>query len=269
MIQFISISSGSSGNCYYLNCNGFGLLIDLGISMRKFRQHFSNYGLSIAQINAILVTHDHTDHVKTVGALSRDFHIPVFTSQLVHDSMMRNHFVSKKVPIDLQKVIERGKPFQLGPFSVTSFTVPHDSADNNGYIIKAEEQIIVLLTDVGHFTEEMETIVSKANHLIIEANYDELMLRTGRYPLRLQQRISNGRGHVCNDATAAFLAKNLTANLIQNIWLCHISAENNTPEKAFYTISNALKQVGYDIDNDSPRLQVLPRRTPTLLMELK
>ncbi len=270
MLKFISLGSGSCGNCYYLNADGYGIIIDLGIGIRNFKKHFSNYGLTIAQIQAILVTHDHTDHVKAVGALSRDFHIPVYTSEKVHDSIMHNHFVSKKVPLNLQHNIVRGEEFELGPFNITSFAVPHDSADNNGYIIKTDSKCLVLMTDVGHFTDEMPNIVNQATHLIIESNYDKKMLATGHYPLRLQKRISSGYGHISNDETAEILAKNLNPKIIKHVWLCHLSAENNLPRIAYETCQKQLSEAGYKLEGDNAnlRLDVLARRTPSLVTEI-
>ncbi len=270
MLQFISLGSGSCGNCYYINSDGHGLIIDLGIGIRSFKKLFSDYGLKIAQIQAALITHDHTDHVKAIGALSRDFHIPVYTSQKVHDSIMRNHYVSKKIPLTLQHVITRGETFEIGPFSVTSFGVPHDSADNNGYIIRVEGKCFVILTDVGHFTEEMPNIIHQATHLVIESNYDEKMLRAGHYPLRLQNRISSPNGHISNAETADFLAKNLNKDLIRKVWLCHLSAENNLPRIAYNTCAEALLQAGFVLEGEEKNidLQVLARRTPSLLTTL-
>ncbi len=269
MLKFISLGSGSCGNCYYFNYDGYGLIVDLGIGIRLFKRHFSNYGLSLAQIKAILVTHDHTDHVKAVGAVSRDFRIPVYSSQKVLDSMMLNHYVSKKVPLDLQHPIERGQTFQLGPFSITSFHVPHDSADNNGYIIRVEDQCIVLMTDIGHFTDEMPQLLNQATHLIIESNYDAAMLAAGPYPLRLQNRITSSTGHISNAETAAFMAAHLNHNLIRRIWLCHLSAENNLPRIALETSLHALETTGLKVNQpDGLQLEVLGRRTPSLLTEI-
>ncbi len=271
MLQFISLASGSSGNCYYLNADGYGILIDLGINLRNFKRLFSDYGQTIAQIKAILVTHDHTDHVKAVGALSREFHIPVYTSQKVHDSVMQNHYVSKKIPLALQHSVEVGVPFELGPFQLTAFTVPHDSAHNNGYLIRLHNQCFVLLTDVGHFTSEMEAIVHSANHLVIESNYDAGMLAAGRYPQRLQKRIAGGYGHISNTQTAEFLSKHLNPELIKHVWLCHLSAENNLPRLAHDTCSAALQKAGYILEGEHKNLslEVLARRTPSLVIDLK
>lgn len=269
MLKFISLASGSSGNCYYLDCDGYGLIIDLGIGIRTFRRHCSDYGIKLADIKAVLVTHDHTDHVKAVGVLAQSFHIPVYTSQKVHQSMMLNHYISKKVPVELQRIIHRGSSFNIGPFHITSFRVPHDSADNNGYIIEAEKKCFVIMTDIGHFTEEMPDIVRRATHLIIESNYDEKMLVTGPYPARLQKRISGELGHISNKETAEFLATNLNRELIKRVWLCHLSAENNIPHVALGTVTEALKTAGFELKLDTQfKVSVLARRTPSIMETL-
>lgn len=269
MLKFISLGSGSSGNCYYLNSDGFGVVIDLGIGIRQFKRTFSNYGLSLSQIKAILVTHDHADHVKAVAPLSRELHLPVCSSQKVHDSMLSNRFLTKKIEPEMRRVTECGKPFDLGPFNITSFHVPHDSADNNGYIIRTEGKCFVILTDVGHFTEEMPSIIAEATHLVIETNYDEQMLETGKYPQRLKKRIKNGYGHSSNTATANFIAQHLDKGKIRRIWLCHLSAENNLPRIAYDTTASILKEHGFDLeDGAGVKLEVLSRTTPSLLMEL-
>lgn len=271
MLQFISLSSGSSGNSYYLNYNGYGLVIDVGIGIRSFKRHFQNYGLALAQIRAVLVTHDHTDHVKAVGSLARDFRVPVYSSEKVLASIMKNHYVSKKIPEDLQRPITKGEPLTIGPFRVTPFHVPHDSADNNGYAVEVGNSCLVVMTDIGHFTPEMEEMTRKATHLIIESNYDEAMLAAGPYPARLKKRIRGPYGHISNDETAAFLARELNPQLIRNIWLCHLSAENNLPRIAYETTAKALAEAGMPVEGDSAsvRLEVLARLTPSLLVTLE
>ena len=268
MLKFISLGSGSCGNCYYFNSDGYGIIIDLGIGIRSFKRHFSNYGLSLSQIKAIVATHDHTDHVKAIGVLSQSFHIPVYTTQKVHDSMMLNHYLSKKVPKELQQAIEHHHTFTLGPFEITPFLVPHDSAENNGYLIRVEDKVIVVMTDIGHFTEEMPDIVHQATHLIIESNYDVAMLATGNYPQRLKKRITSPYGHISNIETGQFLAKYLNRDIIKRVWLCHLSAENNLPRIAFQTVQETLLQEGYEVDDKNLRLEVLARKSPSLLTEL-
>lgn len=263
MLQFISLGSGSSGNCYYLECDGTAILIDLGIGYRRFRKLCNDYGISIAKIKAMLLTHDHADHIKAAGLFSSTFRIPVYTSEKVHASFLANHFITKKVPEGLRMTFAHGEEINIGPFSIYSFYVPHDSAENNGYLIQVGDKNIVIMTDVGHFTEEMQQAVGMATHLIIEANYDEQMLATGRYPMRLKRRIASPTGHSSNSETAAVLARHLDKDKIQRIWLCHLSAENNTPALATETITKELSAAGFVIDDDHLKLTALPRTVPS------
>ena len=134
-MQFICFGSGSSGNCYYLESRGEAILIDLGIGIRAFKKHMRDYGLTMPKIKAIIVTHDHTDHIKAVGPLSIEFRIPVYASMPVHEGIVRNRFMTKKIPEDLQRCTVLNTPFEVGNFRITPFAVPHDATDNNGYFI--------------------------------------------------------------------------------------------------------------------------------------
>lgn len=268
MVQFISFGSGSSGNCYYLMSEGFGLFIDVGIGIRQLKRCFSNYGLSQSGIKAVLVTHDHTDHVKCVGLVSQNYRVPVVATCAVHASMLRNHYLSKKVEDDLRFCIEAGDTKQIGPFTVKAVSVPHDSAENLGYLITAGSVRFGIITDVGHFTDDMVEIVSQATHLVVESNYDEALLEIGPYPERLKRRIRSLTGHAENCDTGAFLSQHLNKD-VKRVWLCHLSEENNNPGLALSTVCGMLKAAGYRPNEERGfELASLPRRTPTLLMEL-
>ena len=219
-MQFICFGSGSSGNCYYLESRGEAILIDLGIGIRAFKKHMRDYGLTIPKIKAVIVTHDHTDHIKAVGPLSIEFRIPVYASMPVHEGIVRNRFMTKKIPEDLQRCTLLHTPFEVGNFRITPFAVPHDATDNNGYFIELIEPeetnttdlfapqggdgrpTFCLITDAGQFTETMIPYVQRARYLVIEANYDRELLDNGPYPLYLRKRISGGRGHMDNRLTA-------------------------------------------------------------------
>ncbi len=179
MVSFMSFGSGSSGNCYLLKCGDYALLIDLGVGIRTFKKHFKEYGQNFAHIKGILVTHDHTDHVKAAGILSCEFHLPVYATQLVHEGMARNYFMKKKVEQGKERVLVPAETMEIGPFRVTPFQVPHDSSDNVGYFIECEAVRFCLVTDAGQVTEEMKTYIRRATHLVMEANYDEAKLAKG------------------------------------------------------------------------------------------
>jgi phosphoribosyl 1,2-cyclic phosphodiesterase len=265
-MQLISFASGSSGNCYYIHAEGCSLLVDLGLGIRIFKKTYKDYGCSFGDIQGILVTHNHTDHTKAVGYLSNEFHIPVYTTQAVHDGMKTNPFLSKKVRQEELKVIIHNESFRIGPFTITSFAVPHDSFGNNGFFIEYEDISLCIITDIGHVTPEISDFIKKTTHLIVEANYDTKMLESGPYPLHLKRRIQGPYGHISNAETAKLLSSSLTPNLIKKVWLCHLSEENNTPDIAANTCREILQSIP-DLQHITPI--PLPRRTPTWLINIK
>lgn len=260
-IKLYSFGSGSSGNCYYLWYKGQGLVIDLGMGLRTFKKHLYTYGLSPGEIRAILVTHDHTDHVKGVGALSLEWQLPVCTSQKVHEGMDRNYLMTKKVKADRRIAIEHGETRQIGDFEVTSFAVPHDSFDNNGYFIRigGGEDSLCIITDAGEMTETMGSYLQMARNVILESNYDETMLENGRYPAHLKQRIRSARGHLSNTEAGKALATYASPEL-QRVWLCHLSEENNHPQLALAAARAALENAGRMADGLA--VHTLRRRVP-------
>lgn len=268
MIQFICFGSGSSGNCYYLNVDGYGIVIDLGIGYRAFKKYFRDYGLSFDKIQAILVTHDHTDHVKSVGSLSAEFKVPVYAASAVHEGMQRNYFMSRKIAADLRHDITPDASFALGAVQVTPFTVPHDSSANHGYCLTFPSgNRFCLITDAGEFTPTLCKHISQATYLVVESNYDALMLEGGPYPPYLRRRIASPRGHADNACTAATLSTHLSEGA-RRVWLCHLSEENNHPELARKTVENALHSAQNEL---SPQLQleVLKRKVPSELYTLE
>lgn len=261
-MKFISFGSGSSGNCYYLLEDGIGLIIDAGIGIRSFKKYFREYGFTYPTLKAILVTHDHTDHVKAVGALSCEYNLEVFATEEVHKGILNNYYAHKKVRPELCRTYLPGDDWSIGPFHITTFTVPHDASHNCGYFIETATTNFCFITDAGSFTPEMISFIRRARNLVIEANYDAAMLDEGPYPLHLKKRIKAPTGHACNAETARILEENLAATT-ENIWLCHLSEENNHPELARKTIAQALER-----SECKSQLHVLRRRIPSGPFEL-
>lgn len=261
-MKFISFGSGSSGNCYYLLEDGIGLIIDAGIGIRSFKKYFREYGFTYPTLKAILVTHDHTDHVKAVGALSGEYNLEVFATEEVHKGILNNYYAHKKVRPELCRTYLPGDDWSIGPFHITTFTVPHDASHNCGYFIETVTTNFCFITDAGSFTPEMISFIRRARNLVIEANYDAAMLDEGPYPLHLKKRIKAPTGHACNAETARILEENLAATT-ENIWLCHLSEENNHPELARKTIAQALER-----SDCKSQLHVLRRRIPSGPFEL-
>lgn len=254
--KFFSLGSGSSGNCYYLGSNDSGILIDAGVGIRNVQKALREYGVSFDKIKAVLVTHDHADHIKTVGCFGDKYNIPIYATETVHLGIQRNRGVQANL-YQSKRVIVKETPFVIGDFSIMAFDVPHDSIENVGYRIEFEDQTFVLITDIGRITDTIREHASRANHLVIEANYDEYLLQAGRYPYYLKERISNGTGHLSNRLSAEFIGSIYNENL-KNIWLCHLSQDNNKPEIAFKAVEEALISTGAEIGK-GVRLEALSR----------
>lgn len=267
MLNFICFGSGSSGNCYYFNVLGHGILVDLGISLRTLRKYFSDYGLSMAQIEAVLVTHDHADHVRYVGAFSKEFHVPVYALPGVFMGMDRNRFMRKKVPADLRRTLEYEKVVEIGPFSITPFAVPHDSAANSGFCLQVGDRRFCLMTDVGHITETLRRYLRDAHYVVVEANYDNVMLETGPYPYYLKRRIQSPNGHLDNVACGNLLAEELSSEA-RRVWLCHLSEENNHPDKALQTVKERMSVIGRPRVGENYLIEPLQRKHPSPLYSL-
>lgn len=266
MLKFISFGSGSSGNCYCLYTEQEGLLIDAGVGIRTLKKHIKNYGLSLNNMHNLLITHDHADHIKSAGWLSIDPGVNVYATQNVHQGIENNYCVRKKVASEHIKIIKANVPFNIGEYHITPFQVPHDSTDNMGYKIVYHNITFVLITDAGHITPDMQHFINEANYLVIEANHDPTMLTQGPYPAHLKERILSPNGHLSNQACGEALAQCATPAL-KNVWLCHLSEENNHPVLAQKTIEDILKAHGIITGIDF-HLEVLKRKVPSGYKEL-
>jgi phosphoribosyl 1,2-cyclic phosphodiesterase len=264
-LSFLSLASGSSGNCYYLGISEYGILIDAGIGIRSLRKVLKDKGIDFDKIMALLVTHDHADHIKSVGCLGEKYNIPVYTTEGVHDGIDRSRYVEETL-LQSRRIIEKEQPFMLRDLRIEAFEVPHDSSDNVGYMIEYEGRRFTIATDVGHVSDTVVRYLCRSHYLVLEANYDEEMLKYGSYPDFLKERVSGMRGHLSNYAAAEFLAVHYTPEW-KAVWLCHLSRENNHPELAYKTVDIRLAQDGISVGKDLS-LTVLKRMTPSDVFEL-
>ena len=261
---FLSLASGSSGNCYYIGTSTYGILIDVGISARQIKKILKENAISFENIQAVLITHDHADHIKSIGFLGDVLRVPVYATEQVHDGIRKSRYV-EQVLIECRHVVEKEIPFVIRDFKITAFEAPHDSSDNVGYSIEYKDHTFVIVTDAGHITETIRSYVCKANHLVIETNYDEEMLKSGTYPAFLKERVSSSTGHLSNRHAADFIASVFSPTL-KNIWLCHLSRDNNHPELAYKTVEYRLLQDGIKVGKDVS-LTTLKRMTPSEIYE--
>ncbi|HHT30875.1 MULTISPECIES: MBL fold metallo-hydrolase [Petrimonas] len=264
--SFFSLGSGSCGNSYYLGNSHYGMLIDAGLGPRVIRKRLGEHGIDFSSIYALLVTHDHYDHIKSAGYLGERLNIPVYATEKVHRGIRNCPLVKNSINGTSRRIIEKGEPFQIEDFRITAFDIPHDSSENTGFFFEFGNHKLTLATDIGAITEELSHYAAKANHLVIESNYDEEMLRSGSYPYYLKQRISNGTGHLSNRQAAEFLANTCTSHL-RNIWLCHLSGDNNSPELAYETVKEELARKGIAV-GENVRLDVFRRNLLSPKFEL-
>ncbi len=266
MLKFLSFGSGSSGNCYLLYTGTDCLMIDCGVGIRSLKKHFHNYGLQMKMVHNVLITHDHADHVKSVGSISGDLQLPVYTTEDIHRGISQNWCVRRKIDKALAMCLAKGEEIKIGEFAVTPFGVPHDSTDCVGYSIVQGGMRFTLVTDCGHITEEIAHYISISNYLVIEANHEPEKLEAGPYPRHLKVRISGPNGHLSNEACAEALVENASPGL-HHVWLCHLSDENNHPELAKKTVEAVLRDRGV-IAGKEFLLDVLKRKIPSEVYEL-
>ncbi len=266
MLGFISFGSGSSGNCYFIYTDSDAIMVDAGVGLRTLKKYMRDYGINPELLHYLLITHDHADHIKCVGSLSHDLHLPVWATKAVHEGIDRNYCVQRKVEPINRRILQPGVSEQMGAFIVTPFHVPHDSSDNVGFMIQANGRTLCIMTDAGEVTDEMASCIEQADYLVIEANHDREMLLRGPYPAHLKERISSNTGHLSNDACANAIVQHMTPRL-RHVWLCHLSEENNHPELARKTVETVLRSYGIIVGKDL-QLDVLKRTVPTGVFEL-
>ena len=262
---FRSLSSGSCGNASLLSCGDTMIMIDAGLGIRTLKKSFKELAIDPKQLAAILVTHDHADHIRGLESFAVDFSVPVYASPLVYKALHHATYLHGGLMNHLA-LMELGQPLTLGAMEISSFEVPHDATQNVGYRITGPRGCFTLMTDVGEVTAEVEAAIRGANYLVIESDYDEEMLRTGPYPMMLKERILGGNGHLSNLEAACTVARNYHPDL-RFLALCHLSGQNNNPSVARESMSNALLEIGVQPGRDL-QLEVLQRRVISPLYKL-
>jgi len=244
-MDFYTLASSSGGNAALLRCGDTAILLDAGISARRIKLSLSALGLTPDALSAVLVTHEHTDHISGIATLTRQYDIPVYASRGTASRL-------RCTPPAL-RVFDAGESFAVGALTVRSFRTSHDAADSVDYRIDAPDGSAGALTDTGYVTREAADALAGVDLLLLEANHDVETLRAGPYPYHLKQRILGRYGHLCNEAAADF-ALYCAQRGTRDILLAHLSAENNTPAMAEYAVARRLQAEGANV-----RLAVAPR----------
>ena len=245
-IKFCSLSSGSSGNCQYIETNNSKILVDSGFSGKKTEELLKSIDVSPADLDAILVTHEHIDHVKGVGVLSRRFDLPIYANA--------NTWVGMEAKLgDIKekntKIFTTENFFDLKDLTVFPVSIFHDANEPVGYILYYKGVKISIVTDTGFISDNIADKIRDSNLYFLESNHDEFMLKEGLYPWHLKRRILSSHGHLSNEDAGETLSNILKGNG-EKVILAHLSKDNNVPELAMSTVTDILTKKGLDVKKD-------------------
>src|SRR3984893_18562836 len=236
------LASGSRGNTAIVESSSVRILVDAGISCRETFKRLKSLGRNPRDISAILITHEHSDHVYGLATLAKKLDVPVFMTGATHQTWARalrddSGELPKMAKLEL---FSAGRSFQIGDITVTPFTIPHNAADPVGFTFRAEGTKIGIATDLGYMPPSVRDQLRGCDVLMIESNHDLEMLRDGPYPWSVKQRVMSRVGHLSNEAVSDFLEKNYDGNA-SYVVLAHLSECNNLPELARVTAERALR----------------------------
>lgn len=256
MILFAPLCSGSSGNCTYIGTKKEGILVDAGASAKSILTALGELGVEDRAVRAILITHDHNDHIKGLRVLSKRLRVPVYATVETLEGIIDTGNIESEA--DLQELSSR---MELAGMEAVPFDTPHDTAHSVGFRIRAGEREIGYATDLGEVTAGIWQGLLGADLVLIESNYEPRLLEISPYPYYLRRRIASDHGHLSNTDcadTVRRLAQQGTARFV----LAHLSKENNTPDLAAEASRQALREAGLEEDRDY-RLTVANRLTVT------
>lgn len=241
-LSFCSFSSGSSGNCYLIKSENTAILVDAGISGKRILEALDASGTPREQLAALLITHEHIDHTKSVKTLmKREPSLKAYANAMTWDQL-DCPFCERKV------TFETGEDFQIGDVMVKTFRVSHDAAEPVGYSFYSGGKQISVVTDTGCMSEDIIAEIKDADILILEANHDVDMLKLGKYPWFLKQRVLGAEGHLSNEAAGETILRLLSEHdKERQVLLAHLSRENNFPEMAYQTVKNILEEADFYI----------------------
>ncbi|WP_416148034.1 MBL fold metallo-hydrolase [Salipaludibacillus sp. HK11] len=242
-LKFSVLASGSTGNAIYVETEKQKLLIDAGLSGKKIEQCFMQIGVSPADLDGILVSHEHSDHIKGVGILARRFKIPIYANDKTWNAMEKGIGV---IPLDQKFTYQRGEVKSFADIEVESFGVSHDAADPMFFSFHHGGRQLTILTDTGYVSDQMVGITKGSDTLIFESNHDTDMLRMGKYPWTIKRRILGDEGHVSNVDAGIALADILRESKA-DVYLAHLSLDNNMKDLARMTVQQTLEAQGIEV----------------------
>lgn len=256
---FCSLYSGSSGNSILVGSEKTKILIDAGLSGKKIIDGLQEVGQNPNEIDGIFITHEHSDHIKGAGILSRKFNIPIYANELTWKAMEKSLGKIKEEDI---KIMPKRSTMSLNDLDITSFNTPHDSVASIGYTIKHKGKSASIATDIGTFTEEILRNIRESEVILLESNHDVQMVKFGPYPYELKRRVLSEVGHLSNEDCGKAIVDIMKHDMHRKIILGHLSNTNNVPELAEQAVINVLNAHKINIGKDL-ELKLADRHKPS------
>ncbi len=263
-MDFCSIASGSSGNCMFAGTDRTGILIDAGISGKRITDGLHAIDRKPEELDAILVTHEHIDHIKGLGVLARKYGIPVYSSPGTIRAMLEGQMLGK-VDASLFHSVQADESFSVKDMEIHPFRVSHDAAEPFAYRVEHQEKSIAVATDLGYYDDYIVENLKGLDAVLIESNHDVNMLQVGGYPYYLKQRILGKKGHLSNDNAGRLLGEILHDNL-KSVFLGHLSKENNYEALAFATVCAEITQGDNPFKAEDFPIAIAKREEPSALL---
>lgn len=263
-MKFCSLYSGSSGNSIFVGSDNAKILIDAGLPGKKIDEALKSIGQKPEELDGIFITHEHTDHIKGVGILSRKYDIPIYAPQNTWEAMTKNIGKIKEHNI---KILDKRSTISIKDLDVKSFNIPHDAAAPVGYTVNLKDKQISIATDFGIFTEEIRDNIKDSQVILLESNHDISMVEYGPYPYNLKRRILSEIGHLSNEDCGLAIVNILKSGLGKKIILGHLSNTNNHPNLAYQTVVDVLRNNGVNIGSDV-FLSMANRHNPSEIIQL-
>ncbi|MFC3886325.1 MBL fold metallo-hydrolase [Bacillus songklensis] len=242
-MHFSVLASGSTGNAIFVSDGEQSLLVDAGLSGKQMEALFQQVDRDIKQLSGILVTHEHSDHIKGLGVLARKYQLPIYANEKTWKAM---EGLIGEIHSDQRFIFNIGEAKTFGSMQVESFGVSHDAAEPMFFVFHQGNKKLTLITDTGYVSDRMKGIIKDSDAFVFESNHDVDMLRMGRYPWSVKRRILSDVGHVSNEDAALALA-DVIGNQTKRIYLAHLSQDNNMKEIARMSVAQVLQSKGYGV----------------------
>ncbi|RKQ16453.1 MBL fold metallo-hydrolase [Ureibacillus endophyticus] len=260
-MRFSVLASGSTGNAIYVENDEHAFLVDVGLSGKKMEQLFAKIDRDMKNLTGILVTHEHSDHIKGIGVVARKYKVPIFANEKTWQAM-DGHIGN--IPTEQRFIFNMETVQSFGSLDIESFAVSHDAVDPMFYVFHENDRKLVVITDTGYVSDRMKGIIRGADSFVFESNHDIGMLQMGRYPWSIKRRILSDVGHVSNEDAAIAMSEVVFEKPTQ-IYLSHLSKDNNMKDLARMTVSQTLQSCGI-ITGEYVHLHDTDAEEPTLLV---